>query len=64
MTGKEFKRIYNDIGDSLEEFSFCFGDSSNYTDIKDKTFQKLRKAYLSARLELMDFLGLENQYEK
>ena len=41
----------------IEGFDYCFVDYSNFNEIKDLEFHRLRKAYLKAQKELEDYLN-------
>ena len=40
-----------------EGFGYCFVDYSNWEDIKNKKFQKLKDDYLKAHTALESFIG-------
>jgi len=42
-----------------ESFSYAFTDYSNYENVKDKKFHRLRLAYLEAGKALAKYLGVE-----
>lgn len=58
MTGKEFKSINEAI--SIEGFDYCFSGYSDFPEIRDEEFHKLRKNYLESKKLLIDFLGFED----
>ena len=39
-----------------EGFDYCFEDYSDWKNIKDKEFQKLKKAYIKAKKDLNDYI--------
>lgn len=43
-----------------EGFDYGFKHYTNFPDIKDKKFHQLRKAYLAAREELVNYCGIED----
>ena len=57
MTGPEL----DDVRDRVDQegFDYCFVHYSNFEDIKDKEFHRLRKAYCKAQKELAEYLGIE-----
>ena len=42
-----------------EGFDYAFVDYSSFEEIKDTKFHELREAYLKARKELADYIGIE-----
>lgn len=52
---EENKSIVGDI--ESEGFEYAFVHYSNYDDIKDSQFHRLRKAFLEARKDLADYLN-------
>ena len=42
-----------------EGFEYAFVDYSNFDDIKDEEFHKVRKAYLEARKKLAGIVGYQ-----
>jgi hypothetical protein len=42
-----------------EGFDYAFTGYSNFEEIKDKEFHRLREAYLKARKELAEYIGVE-----
>ncbi len=46
-----------------EGFDYAFRFKSSFSDIKDKKFHKLRKAYVKAAQELSDYCRLEEELE-
>jgi hypothetical protein len=57
MTGKEFEYVKDTIED--EGFSYAFIDYSDYSEIEDEEFHRLRKAYVNADEALREYLGVE-----
>ena len=43
-----------------EGFDYNFVDYSDWTNIKDKKFHKLREAYVKAQAALADYIDLKN----
>lgn len=58
MTGKEARDIQDRVEN--EGFDYAFVHYSDFEEIKDATFHKLRLAFLKAREEFVDYLGLED----
>ena len=56
MTGPEL----DDVRDRVEQegFDYCFCDYSDFAEIKDPEFQRLRAAYVAAAEALKEFLGV------
>lgn len=42
-----------------EGFDYAFTGYSNFEEIKDKEFHRLREAYLKARKELAEYIGID-----
>ncbi len=42
-----------------EGFDYCFWGWSSFEEIKDERFHDLRKSYLAARQELLDYITPE-----
>lgn len=40
-----------------EDFDYCFDGYSSREDIEDEQFHKLRKAYLKAKKQLLDYIN-------
>ena len=57
MTGKEFNLVRSCI--NKEGFDYCFEGYSDFKEIKDLEFHRLRNNYLIAREALIDYLGWE-----
>ncbi len=57
MNAKNKQRILDTIEN--EGFDYCFINYSNFEDIKDKEFHRLRQAYLDDHKALADYIGLE-----
>lgn len=57
MRGKEFKYVLDTIYE--EGFEYAFVDYSEFNEIEDEEFHKLRKAYLAAREALAEYVGWE-----
>ena len=43
-----------------EGFDYCFCSYSDFPEVKDVEFQKLRMAYVAAAKELKEYLGCED----
>ena len=43
-----------------EGFDYAFAHYSDFSEIKDKEFHNLRKNFLKARKELVDYVGFED----
>jgi len=43
-----------------EGFDYAFHGYSNFDEVKNEEFHKLREAYLAARKALAEFLGIED----
>jgi hypothetical protein len=43
-----------------EGFDYAFNSYSSFSEIKDVEFHRLREAFLAARQELADFVGLDD----
>jgi hypothetical protein len=54
---------YNDFLGKIdwEGFDYCFTDYSSWSEIKDKEFQKLRKAYVKARKAFADYVDPDGE---
>lgn len=58
MTKKEKKYVLECI--NAEGFDYTFVDYCDFKDeVKDEEFHKLREAYLSAREQLLEYVGHE-----
>jgi hypothetical protein len=57
MTGKELQYVIDTV--KQEGLDYAFESYSDYSEIKDKQFHKLRKAYTTAASELREFLGID-----
>lgn len=44
-----------------EGFDYAFVHYSNFEEVKDEEFHKLREAFLKARREFVEFLNLEDE---
>lgn len=58
MTGKEFKYVLQTIEN--EGFDYAFFGYSDFEEVKDSEFHKLRSAYLAARKALKEYVGDED----
>ena len=58
MTGKEFAYIINTIEN--EGFEYAFESYSDFDEINDPEFHKLRNAYLNALSDLQVYVGYED----
>lgn len=57
MNGKELDDVRQTI--EQEGFDYSFTGYSDFADIKDQQFHKLRKAYTEAARALADYLGVD-----
>jgi hypothetical protein len=57
MTGKEFNTVRDCV--DFESFDYCFRGYSNFDDIKDEEFHRLRRQYVDAANALSEYLGIE-----
>jgi len=55
MTGREFNYVRGTIEN--EGFDYAFINYSDFEDIKDPKFHKLRKAYIKAQKDLQEYVG-------
>ncbi len=60
MTGKEFRYVLQTI-ENEGSLEYTFVNYSDFENIKDEEFHKLRMDYLDARAKLADFIGLETK---
>lgn len=58
MNGKQLDYVRDTVEN--EGFHYCFTGYSDFQDIKDDEFHKLRKAYVEAAEKLADYLGVES----
>lgn len=58
MTAKEFRRVQDTVDN--EGFEYAFLHYSDFTEIKDPEFHKLREAYLAAQKALAEYIGVED----
>jgi hypothetical protein len=58
MNGKELDYVRDSV--EQEGFDYCFTGYSNFEEIKDEEFHKLREAFVKASNELKEYLGLED----
>lgn len=58
MNGKQVRVIADRV--ELEGFDYAFVHYSDFNEIKDEEFHKLRVAFLTARTALIDYIGLED----
>lgn len=58
MTGKEFQKVQNRV--ECEGFEYTFINYSNFDEIQDEEFHKLRTAYKDAYKNLSDYLGIDS----
>lgn len=59
MTGKEFHSILSVV--DQEGFDYAFRHYSDFADVQDSEFHRLRKAYVDAANDLRHYLGLEEE---
>lgn len=57
MTGKEFHYILSAV--DTEGFESAFLHYSDFADVQDEEFHRLRKAYVDSANDLRHYLGLE-----
>lgn len=57
MTGKEFQEVLNTIEN--EGFAYAFFGYSDFDEIKDKEFHKLRLAFVEAGHKLAEYVGYD-----
>jgi hypothetical protein len=57
MTRKEFTKVRDTVDN--EGFDYCFINYSNFDEIEDEEFHRLRKQYVSAAKQLNNYLGIE-----
>jgi hypothetical protein len=57
MKPKDAKYVIDCVDN--EGFDYTFVSYSEFKEIKDEEFHKLREAFLDARQELAEFLGVE-----
>lgn len=58
MTGKDARYIMDTV--ECEGFDYAFAHYTDFEDIDDEKFHKLRKEFLDARTKLIDYCGLED----
>jgi hypothetical protein len=58
MNGKELDYVRDTIEN--EGFGYAFIDYSDFADIKDEEFHRLRKLYVEAHEKLAAYLGIDN----
>lgn len=59
---EHFELLFQKI--EWEGFDYCFTDYSEWEEIKDKKFQKLRTAYVKAHEELQSFISeMEDKFQ-
>lgn len=57
MKAKEFQYVQDTIEN--EGFDYAFIDYSDFAEIEDAEFHKLREAYCKAHEELKDYVGYD-----
>ena len=57
MKKKEEKIVRECI--EMEGFDYCFIDYTDFSDIKDEEFHRLRLAYVKANIDLKKYLHIE-----
>lgn len=57
MNGKQLDYVRDTVEN--EGFHYAFTGYSDFADIKDAEFHKLREAYVSAAEQLAEYLGVE-----
>lgn len=62
MKVKDLELVVGKIGS--EGFNYCFMDYSNFKEVKDKDFHKLRKEYISAVEKLTNYLNKQCEENK
>lgn len=58
MTGKESRNVCATVENEGFDYAFCY--YSNFEEIKDAKFHRLRKKYVEAARLLRDYIGLED----
>lgn len=58
MTGKELDKVRDTIEN--ESFDYAFVHYSDFAEVKDPEFHKLRETYVEAREALADYLGIDS----
>lgn len=59
MKGSDAKDVCDRVNN--EGFHYAFLHYSDFKEVKDREFHKLRKAYIAATKKLADYLGLEDE---
>lgn len=59
MTGLELDEVRGRVDN--EGFHYAFIHYSDFDEVKDKKFHKLRKAYIKATNDLATYIGLEGE---
>ena len=57
MTGKEFNYIKETVEN--EGFDYAFANYTDFSEIKDEEFHRLRAKFLLARTNLIEYCGLD-----
>lgn len=57
MTGKEAIKVYETVDN--EGFHYAFHDYSEFEEVKDEEFHRLRNAYIAASKALADYVGCD-----
>lgn len=57
MNGKELDYVRSKVEN--EGFHYCFTCYSDFPEIKDEAFHKLRETYVEAAQQLADYLGVD-----
>lgn len=55
MNGQDRRRVRDTVEN--EGFDYCFVDYSDFDEIQDDEFHRLRKAYVDARKALEDYIS-------
>lgn len=58
MTKQQKRQVQDTI--ELEGFDYTFWGYTSFSDIKDPKFHKLREAFLAARKDLAEYVGVDN----
>lgn len=58
MKGRDFRNIDDRV--EQEGFDYAFVHYSDFSEVKDEEFHRLRLAFLAARKALVDYVGLED----
>jgi len=59
MTGKQFRYVLETV--ESEGFDYTFTSYSDFEEIEDEEFHRLRQDFLDARRKLAEYIGLEDE---